>query len=67
MDEALSTIRMKIGHLHSALPEMIKELEAASVELKELDALEARSGLGCLNIRWNSMEWREWLKQYVSV
>lgn len=42
VDDALHDMRFKIGNLHAALPDMIQEVEAASLELKELDALEAR-------------------------
>eukprot|EP00435_Cladocopium_sp_Y103_P071047 s689_g36.t1 len=42
VDDALHDMRFKIGNLHAALPAMIQEVEAASLELKELDALEAR-------------------------
>lgn len=42
VDDALHDMRFKIGKLHAALPAMIQEVEAASLELKALDALEAR-------------------------
>lgn len=42
VDEALNEMRYRVGQLHQALPMMIQEVEAASVELHELDVLEAR-------------------------